>query len=256
LIPGTLTNRPFLQDRDHLKFFLRAGFGATVRLRAAAPRGDYLAAVISPSGGETPIDAFRCRTVGDCAYEVDVLQPAGGRGGWWDIELRGVAGLVEPVGYELSILSSSGMPCSSDLPADAAAPCLVPGDGAVAGTLLSAGDRDVLWFEGERDHVYVVAVDGDVAASLHAPTFWDAPGTGTQPGITPLDRPMFRYSDAWPSQISIVAPLDGLYGIRVAPQGSRSFWNYSVRVFEAQWTDPDYPSIVEWAGPSEGCGLP
>ena len=148
------------------------------------------------------------------------------------------------------------MPCSSDIPSDAADPCLIPGDGGVAGTLLWSGDRDVLWFEGERDHVYVIAVDGDVTASLHPPTFWVASGTAPQPGTTAANRPMFRHSDAWAGQISIVAPLDGLYGIRVAPEGSRSFWNYSVRVFESHWSDPDYPTIVEWAGPSEGCELP
>ncbi|MBI5486000.1 MAG: hypothetical protein HY905_01570 [Deltaproteobacteria bacterium] len=254
-VPGTLLNRS-IRDRDQFKFYLMATRTATVRLRAAASHSDYAATVISPDGHATSIDTFRCRSFGDCAFEADVAAPTSGRGGWWNIELERTGGTPEPLDYELSIASAATLPCSNPFPADAADPCLVPPRGAVAGTIRVPFDTDTLWFEGERDHVYVIAVDGDVTASLHAPTFYSAPGVGARPGITPANRPLFRHSEDWPGQISIVAPLDGIYGILVAPEGDRTFWNYSVRIFGSHWTDPDYPSIVEWAGPTAGCGLP
>lgn len=255
-LPGTLVGWPSL-DRDQFKVFLSAGSGpATVRVRLPSGFGGWSARVLPPDGGvPIPIATFRCHALGECGYVAQVAAPTTAPGGWYGIEIRRTDTAIEPMSYELSIESAAELPCANRLASAAAFPCVVEPGAGISGTLSSAADIDQLWFQGEGGHVYVIDVGGDVRASLHAPTWYDDPG-GQRPGTTRDDRPMFRYSEDWPHPIVIVAPIDGLYRLRVSPGGSSTRTNYFVRIFRSAWTEWDYPAIEEWAGPSVACGLP
>jgi hypothetical protein len=125
----------------------------------------------------------------------------------------------------------------------------------IAGTLASAADVDELWFAGQERHVYAIAVDGNVSVSLHAPAHFD-PATGDLPGTSAVDDPLFRYSGAWRHDMPVVAPHAGLYRLHVVRDGDRPRTNYTVRIYESAWIEPDLPSIREWGGTAVSCGVP
>lgn len=210
---------------------------------------------ISPSGPDVPISTFSCPMLSDCGYAAEVPAPGSSPGAWYGIEIRRTDGTIEPMSYDLSISSASELPCSNGLPSFAAFPCrLDPGPG-IAASLSSPTDEDQLWFQAEEGRVYVLDLGGRVTASLYAPTYYQDPG-GSRPGTTRDDRPMFRYSSAWPHPITMVAPLTGLYRLRVSADGGGERSNYFARVYESRWSEVDFPTLDEWAGPTVRCGLP